>query len=121
VIVHREVENPVENVPKIYSVSARDALAAPRDGDGRRYAASGVDELHSDVTQFLIKHKQTDFLLRMSGGIADALSEAREDLDRLRALQQPLMAVLPLLKLVNLLGGTLGISKLPLLRRFVFA
>lgn len=80
-----------EHVPRMYSVSAREALEATRQQDGRRYAESGLQELRTDVTRFLLAHKQTDFLLRMCERIASAMREtpfSQEDSDRLRALQQ---------------------------------
>lgn len=80
-----------EHVPKIHSVSAREALEATRRGDTKRYAESGVEALRADVTEFLLTHKRTEFLHRMCERVADALGEApysKEDSDRLRALQQ---------------------------------
>jgi small GTP-binding protein len=80
-------------VPKMYSVSARDALESARRGEG--YATSGVEALRDDLTRFLLTHKQTEFLFRMCERIGSALRQApysKEDVDRLRALRQSIFA-----------------------------
>jgi len=80
-----------DHVPKIFSVSAREALEATRQRDDVRYAESGVRQLRAAVTDFLLTQKQSNFLLRMCERAADALSEApysEEDFDRLHAVQQ---------------------------------
>ena len=82
-----------EQIPRIYAVSAREALEAVRQGEAGSYAESGVGELKADLTQFLLMHKQTIFLSRMCERVADALNELPDsegDTDRLRALQQAL-------------------------------
>jgi GTPase Era involved in 16S rRNA processing len=87
-----------EPIPRIFSVSAREALEANRQRDGARYVASGVDELRAEVTQFLLTDKHSDFLCRMCERVADALKEApysREDSDRLRALRQTIVQSRP--------------------------
>jgi GTP-binding protein EngB required for normal cell division len=80
-----------EPVPRMFCVSAREALEANRNRDQERYAASGVEQLRAEVTRFLLADRQTHFLLRMCERVADALKEApysKEDADRLRNIQQ---------------------------------
>jgi small GTP-binding protein len=60
--------------PPVYSVSARDGLAARRSGDAGWLEASGIPALEADLTRFLIEDKQREFLLRFCDRVDAALA-----------------------------------------------
>jgi small GTP-binding protein len=89
----REVEEYVQarltqacgrDLPHIFSLSAREGLAARLSRDPQASAASGVDEFEVEVTRFLIEDKNREFLRTIYGRtvqLLDALEgEGVEDL-----------------------------------------
>lgn len=60
-------------VPQVFSVSARDGLAAKLAHDPFLLASSGMPEFEAHLTNFLLEHKQSRFLARMCGRIRDLL------------------------------------------------
>ena len=80
-----------EPPPRVFSVSARDAMEATALRDHERFLASGIGELREELARFLLNEKQTEFLLRMCERVADALREVAhpgEEAERLRSLHQ---------------------------------
>jgi small GTP-binding protein len=74
--------------PQIFSVSAREAMAANSQCDGNRYIESGVAHLREELAHFLLNERQGEFLMRMGARIAEALGDvpnAEEVSERLRA------------------------------------
>lgn len=62
-----------EAAPPVFSVSARDALAARLGADATRLAASGIQAFEAELTRFLLADKSGQFLLRLIDRITDAL------------------------------------------------
>ncbi len=60
-----------QNAPKIFSVSARQALQAKQAHDSRRLQASGILVLEQELVDFLLTQKRSEFLLRMCDRLAD--------------------------------------------------
>jgi GTP-binding protein EngB required for normal cell division len=60
---------------KIFSVSARDGLAAKRAQDAQRLAASGIPAFEEELVRFLIEEKSSEFLLGMCGRVAGLLND----------------------------------------------
>jgi small GTP-binding protein len=78
---------------RIFAVSARDALAAKQRNDETQLLASGIPALEEEVVRFLLREKQTQFLLRMCervGELMEALPASREKIrlhERLARMQ----------------------------------
>lgn len=62
-------------LPRIFSLSARDAIEANKQHDHERYIASGLPALRDELTRFLLNEKQAEFLLRMCERVAAALED----------------------------------------------
>jgi len=80
-----------DQIPTIFSVSAREAMDANKQGDKARLAASGVSDLRDELTRFLLTEKQGAFLAGMCERVADALRSvpnARSEAARLTALHR---------------------------------
>ena len=80
---------------EIFSLSARDAMAANRSGDWDRLIPTGLPHFMERLTQFLIEEKRSQFLARMGQRIHDRLSEldgTDAELKRLNSLQESLGA-----------------------------
>ena len=80
-------------VPRVFSVSAEDALEAIRLHDTHRFSESGVQDLREEIVRFLLEEKQAAFLARTCERVADIVRElptATEEAHRLRALRQQL-------------------------------
>ena len=60
-----------QNAPKLFSVSARQALAAKQAHDSQGLEASGILSLEHELVDFLLKQKRSEFLLRMCDRLAD--------------------------------------------------
>jgi small GTP-binding protein len=60
-----------QTIPRIFSVSARDGLAAKQSREAALLTASGIQELEAELLAFLLTEKQTEFLLRVCDRIAD--------------------------------------------------
>lgn len=58
---------------RVFSVSARDGLAAKQQGDERLLVASGIAAFEAELVRFLINEKSDEFLSRMSQRIAAVL------------------------------------------------
>jgi GTP-binding protein EngB required for normal cell division len=70
--VRRKLDATFEqNAPKIFSVSARQALEAKQAHDSRRLEASGILVLEQELVDFLLSQKRLEFLLRMCDRLAD--------------------------------------------------
>ena len=85
--------------PEIFSVSARDAVAAKLSHDQPLLASSGMPEFEARLAEFLVDRKQSRFLARMC--------------DRVRSLLEglpPLTGIADLLGQVEALGKTFGVS-----------
>ena len=63
---------------RIFSVSARDGLAAKQTGDAQRLAASGIPEFEEELVRFLIQEKSSEFLSAMCNRVADLLRDIPE-------------------------------------------
>ncbi|MFZ1963099.1 MAG: dynamin family protein [Roseiarcus sp.] len=59
----------------IFSLSAREGLAAKQKQDARLLAASGVAAFEAELVQFLINEKSREFLLRMCQRISAVVAE----------------------------------------------
>jgi GTP-binding protein EngB required for normal cell division len=78
-------------LPRVFSVSALEALKANKHNDRERLLASGVPELREELAHFLLNEKQAEFLMRMCERVADALRtvpDATQEAERLRSLHQ---------------------------------
>lgn len=73
--------------PKVFSVSARDGLAAKRTKDAGLLRASGLPALEDALTRFLLEQKSSVFLARMSSRVEDLLNDIPAS-DGLAALRQ---------------------------------
>ncbi len=60
-----------QDAPKVFSVSARQALEAKQAHDSRRLEASGILSLEQELVSFLLTQKRSEFLLRMCDRLAD--------------------------------------------------
>jgi small GTP-binding protein len=79
--------------PEIFSLSAREAMAAEKTGDVRGYEASGVPAFMTRLTHFLIEEKQTEFLRRLIERTDDRLRElgnCPDEISRLADLRRSL-------------------------------
>lgn len=72
----------------IFSLSARDGLAAKQKGDARLLEASGVAAFETKLVRFLINEKSREFLLRMCQRIATVVSELPRSAETSRASEQ---------------------------------
>lgn len=59
----------------VWSVSARDALAAKLSGDNQRTVASGVTALEKELVRFLLKQKRAVFLSRMCVRVEELIED----------------------------------------------
>jgi GTP-binding protein EngB required for normal cell division len=97
-----------EIAPRVFSVSARQALEAKESQQPDRVASSGILQFEEDLLQFLMEERAEAFLSNMYARIQDFLLERRSLekqverrpvyealLDRLRGLREP-QAELPL-------------------------
>jgi small GTP-binding protein len=62
---------PNGETPRLFPVSARQALAARLDRDEDGLAASGLPAFETELTRFLLSEKRGEFLLRLCDRIAD--------------------------------------------------
>jgi small GTP-binding protein len=74
--VRRHLEGlGVQRPVGIFSVSARDALAAKLSNDSELLAASGLPPLEDELVRFLVEKKRTVFLSRMCIRVEELLSD----------------------------------------------
>jgi hypothetical protein len=59
-----------QNAPKLFSVSARQALVAKHAHDSQRLEANGILSLEHELVDFLLTQKRSEFLLRMCDRLA---------------------------------------------------
>ena len=59
------------DAPKVFSLSARQALEAKQAHDPQRLEASGILLLEQELVDFLLKQKRSEFLLRMCDRLRD--------------------------------------------------
>jgi small GTP-binding protein len=64
-----------DTTPEIFSISARDGLAAKHSGDAYLLDASGLPTLEAAFTTFLLEHKRTAFLSNMCGRVGDLVND----------------------------------------------
>ncbi len=70
--VHRKLDATFEqNAPKVFPISAREALEAKQAHDSRRLEASGILSLEQELVAFLLTQKRSEFLSRMCDRLAD--------------------------------------------------
>jgi len=87
--------------PQVFSVSAREAIEAKRVQDAPRLAASGIEELETELVRFLLAHKSAEFLLRMCDRVADLLhqlsrtADVKRSLERMHSLSKRIVADTP--------------------------
>lgn len=77
--------------PRIFSISARDAIDANKRRDPQQFADSGVAGLREEIVRFLLAEKRTEFLVRMCERVDEALHsvpDAAEHFERLHLLRQ---------------------------------
>ena len=78
---------------EVFSLSARDAIAANKSRDKSQWIASGVPAFMDVLTRFLVDEKQSAFLQRMADRIADRLADLGDcsaELDQLARVQSRL-------------------------------
>lgn len=73
-------------MPRLYSVSARDGLAAKRSGDHDDLIRSGLPELEADLIDFLQTDKTREFLGRIANRTAKLLSQQAVEFEVSRTL-----------------------------------
>lgn len=61
------------DAPQMFSVSAREALAAQSAGDAARLSGSGVPQFAAELTRFLLEEKSDRLLARLRERLADQL------------------------------------------------
>jgi small GTP-binding protein len=76
------------SVPQVFSVSAREGIEARRSRDAQRLAASGIEELETELVRFLLAYKSAEFLLRMCDRVADLLHQLSHKVDVKRSLER---------------------------------
>ncbi len=62
-----------QDLPLIFSVSARDGLAAKKQQNSLLLDASGLSRLEDALVQFLLTQKSSEFMLQMCNRVADLL------------------------------------------------
>ena len=67
--------------PLVFSVSAREALAARRAGDSVALAASGIEAFESELVRFLLAEKREQFLLRLCDRAEELLRSLPDSAD----------------------------------------
>jgi small GTP-binding protein len=72
---------------QVFSVSARDGLAAKLAHDQNRLMASGIPALEQELTHFLLTEKHAQFLLRMCDRVADLVQALPPSADADRLLE----------------------------------
>lgn len=77
-----------QSAPQVFSVSARDGLAAKRARDMSCLAASGLPELETELVRFLLTEKSSQFLLRLCDRIEDWLRELSRVANTARLVEQ---------------------------------
>jgi GTP-binding protein EngB required for normal cell division len=75
-----------EQRPRVYSLSARDALNAKQNGDPEALRRSGLPNLEADLLDFLQKDKTREFLRRITSRASAILSRLGVQFDTIRAL-----------------------------------
>jgi small GTP-binding protein len=63
-----------DDIPQVFSVSARDGLDAKNDKDNSRLASSGIPSLEEALLEFLLTEKKGKFLQYMCQRTADVIS-----------------------------------------------
>jgi small GTP-binding protein len=100
-------------VPPVFSISARQGLEARLHGDPGEFAASGLPLFEATLLGFLVNEKRREFLLRMCDRIASVLNAqigAQEDNARLTALRAEVAAMQPIVVAVP----TVSVSSTPI-------
>ena len=62
-----------EDAPKVFAISALQALAAKQSRDASRLEASGIVALERELVDFLLTEKRSEFLLRMCDRAAELI------------------------------------------------
>jgi len=91
--VKTKVQQELEDINvHLYSVSARDGLAARMNSDAGKLVESGLPKLEEDIVDYITTHKQGDFLLQVCDRASELLAgssvaQREEFLARLVALR----------------------------------
>jgi GTP-binding protein EngB required for normal cell division len=72
--------------PRVYSISARDALSAKQNADAEKLSRSGLPSLESDLLEFLQKDKAREFLARVADRTSAVLSRFSAQFEVIRKL-----------------------------------
>lgn len=86
--VQSEVRRVGAGGVRVYSISAREALEARRTNDPVLLKASGLPELREELVEFLLREKQTQFLLRMCSRVSDLLRQIPGSLEAAQQLRE---------------------------------
>lgn len=77
-----------QDIPAIFSISARDGLEAKQKQDMQLLEASGIQKLEEELVQFLLAEKSSEFMLQMCNRVADLLVDMGQSAELARLLQQ---------------------------------
>ena len=84
--VQARLQEVFGEMPRLYSVSARDALAAKRSGDRDDLNRSGLPELEADLVDFLQTDKTREFLGRIADRTSKLLNQQAVEFEVSRTL-----------------------------------
>ena len=76
------------DVPTIFSISARDGLAAKKKQDSQLLDASGLPRLEDALVRFLLSEKSGEFMLQMCNRVADLILDLGGSSELSQLLQQ---------------------------------
>ena len=76
------------DVPTIFSISARDGLAAKKNQDSQLLDASGLPRLEDALVSFLLSEKSSEFMLQMCNRGADLILDLGGSAELSQLLQQ---------------------------------
>jgi len=77
-----------QDLPSIFSISARDGLEAKKTQDSQLLDASGLPQLEEALVQFLLAEKSSEFLLQMCNRVADLLIDLGSSAELSQLLHQ---------------------------------
>lgn len=77
-----------QDIPAIFSISARNGLEAKQKQDPKLLEASGVQRLEDELVQFLLAEKNNEFMLQMCNRVADLIIDLGQSAELAHLLQQ---------------------------------
>jgi GTP-binding protein EngB required for normal cell division len=77
-----------QDLPSIFSISARDGLEGKKQRDSQLLDASGLPQLEEALVQFLLKEKSSEFMLQMCNRVAELLIDLGSSAELSQLLQQ---------------------------------